>query len=680
MTQNSSLLVKTKIYKNETFELVDYDSSEIIINKLEINQSGVLVRSNQNTYFRKTEIIQNDEVKLIKIAKDPQNDCFFINSGKYTNNLYKLVDHDAAYLVYKTPFYEEDQNKKNKRSYKLSEGDIIKLGRVYIKILEINLSKKKIEQDNESKNSLNINKNINCTSFRKNSSFNSFMIKGQEVIKGSCSNLGLIENDDEQSNEEVIVLNNDYLKRKKLFDKKLILPKVTSSKDLFSFRKENKIKLKPKKSIKIIIEKYKNVHKNKNKKICRVCYGEDEPETNNPLINPCICKGSMKYIHYKCLKNWLDKKIESSPLSSIEIRDGIGMSYCTDDLICELCKTKFPDMINYNGKLYNLSFYKTTFEKYLIFESMQIENNKKKFIHILSFDKTNKLLLGRSEECDISFPELSVSRHHCFIYYDKDSENLYLDDNSSRFGSLILIQNQFLLVLNNLTLNIQKCKTYIKIKLTLPFNLCSCCNVSNRNDNIKSYQQQNAEYLDAFNCLEIKNNYIDSENENEKEENENNKEDNIININIRKNRRKSLKLFSYDNKKPDNNFVSSAIKMKSLDYMKKKINNMKNNKKRFKNDINVNLLRNEDNKNHNFNKKADIHRLFNINRFNFNSFDEGNKNNINRLNINNRNLFIRNYNLLSLNINSNKKKNNFKRKICLRKEAKNINNIQNNNE
>ncbi len=222
----------------------------------------------------------------------------------------------------------------------------------------------------------------------------------------------------------------------------------------------------------------KKITLNKNKKICRICFGEEDKNNNmeDPLISPCLCKGSMKYIHYKCLKNWLESKIKSSPLSSIELKDKIGMCYCANELICELCKTKFPDYINHKGKLFNLSFYKTDFKKYLIFESQQVENNKK-FIHILSFDNSNKIAIGRSKECDVSFPEISVSRFHCYIHYDEKKNNIYLEDNCSRFGSLVLIQNPFLLMINKNSLKIQTNKTFIKIKLLIPFTLFSCCSV-----------------------------------------------------------------------------------------------------------------------------------------------------------------------------------------------------------
>ena len=36
---------------------------------------------------------------------------------------------------------------------------------------------------------------------------------------------------------------------------------------------------------------------------CRICLAEEE-ETSNPLISPCKCAGSMRFIHHLCLKTW----------------------------------------------------------------------------------------------------------------------------------------------------------------------------------------------------------------------------------------------------------------------------------------------------------------------------------------------------------------------------------------
>jgi hypothetical protein len=39
---------------------------------------------------------------------------------------------------------------------------------------------------------------------------------------------------------------------------------------------------------------------------CRICFNECEED--NPLISPCRCSGSLKFIHYNCLKSWLESK------------------------------------------------------------------------------------------------------------------------------------------------------------------------------------------------------------------------------------------------------------------------------------------------------------------------------------------------------------------------------------
>lgn len=37
---------------------------------------------------------------------------------------------------------------------------------------------------------------------------------------------------------------------------------------------------------------------------CKVCWGQDNEEMN-PLLNSCKCDGSVRFIHYECLKHWL---------------------------------------------------------------------------------------------------------------------------------------------------------------------------------------------------------------------------------------------------------------------------------------------------------------------------------------------------------------------------------------
>lgn len=55
---------------------------------------------------------------------------------------------------------------------------------------------------------------------------------------------------------------------------------------------------------------------------CRICMECDSKD--NPLITPCKCSGSVKYIHEECLKTWL-----------------ISQDVDIDKGACELCKTEF---------------------------------------------------------------------------------------------------------------------------------------------------------------------------------------------------------------------------------------------------------------------------------------------------------------------------------------------------
>ncbi len=43
--------------------------------------------------------------------------------------------------------------------------------------------------------------------------------------------------------------------------------------------------------------------KKKNTTPCRICFCTESDHVN-PLISPCKCSGTMKYIHLLCLKQW----------------------------------------------------------------------------------------------------------------------------------------------------------------------------------------------------------------------------------------------------------------------------------------------------------------------------------------------------------------------------------------
>ena len=51
------------------------------------------------------------------------------------------------------------------------------------------------------------------------------------------------------------------------------------------------------------LKKYKE-RSNKNK-VCRICFEKIKNNSNNSIISPCKCKGSIRWVHHNCLLKWI---------------------------------------------------------------------------------------------------------------------------------------------------------------------------------------------------------------------------------------------------------------------------------------------------------------------------------------------------------------------------------------
>ena len=523
---NSELSIKCTIWERETFELIDYYSKETIDTRFKVNTSGVISRNNKQISFIPGESNPEASSDLIRIRKNESDGRFIIDCGEWSKDLAQLVDEQGAFMVYRGISIKQLNNNLNNRYYKLSQGDIIKIGRIYFKVLDIHL--KSYNADIKS----NADSTIRGTIIRS-SSCNSIVVNGQEIIKGAFSpnqnkkdavDLCLSGNANlNQNNNSLFVIEKTNKKENESANK--IISKVGPTKELFSMTKKNNKKTKDKveknnKNEKKVDEKNEmdgNNQKNKSNRICRICYGDDTT-SENPLICPCICKGSMKYIHYECLKNWLNSKIEEDISVDSENPEVEVISYNRKDISCELCKEKLPDYVKHNDRYYNISFYKPKFEEFVVLESMRADKHKAKFIHIISYDKKSSINIGRANECELSISELSVSRFHCIIH--KDEGELFLEDNSSKFGTLVLIQNNNMYMNDYVPLKVQTNKTYIKFKIVKPFKI-SCCRDPYIFESKKyDYQIQNRKCFDILSYFIIKE---DDPNQTEKEEEEENK-------------------------------------------------------------------------------------------------------------------------------------------------------------
>ena len=88
---------------------------------------------------------------------------------------------------------------------------------------------------------------------------------------------------------------------------------------------------------------------------------EEMDKKINPLIKPCKCSGSMKYIHYECLLHWLKTKVLIS--KNIYNNNGFFSIYSLDLIECELCKNHLPNYIKHNNKIYSLLDLEKKFEE-----------------------------------------------------------------------------------------------------------------------------------------------------------------------------------------------------------------------------------------------------------------------------------------------------------------------------
>ena len=357
-------------------------------------------------------------------------------------NPFKIDENENICSINSTWFSLKNINKGNKPNlFKLNEGDIIKIGKIIIRIRKIKFCKnkknKKNNNNNDSLSSVSSERINNLKEIGIKSEDELFLLKTQKQ-----ENLGKNENLEE---------NND---------------KVHQIKGAETFQK-----------------------------LCRICYLEDDTD-NNPLIQPCQCSGSMKYIHLDCLKKWIGTRnylnIENSEFCSI---------FLVKELDCELCKSKLPDYIKHNNKLYRIIEFHTEFKSFMSFENLTLDKQKHKFIYLINLDKNQRIKIGRGHESNIRLSDFSVSRIHCLI--NIENNNVYLEDNNSKYGTLVLIQTPKIKLVDNLSLNLQVGRTFINCRVKAAFKFFGCCGLKEKFEN-NFYYKQNNKYIGTKKVLTVK--------------------------------------------------------------------------------------------------------------------------------------------------------------------------------
>lgn len=203
-------------------------------------------------------------------------------------------------------------------------------------------------------------------------------------------------------------------------------------------------------------------------KVCRICYEPGEKE--NPLVAPCTCKGSMKFIHLNCLRQWMDGRLclrEDPCGSSGGGRQGgpLANSYFWRSLDCELCKTSYPSVVEIpveSGKVRRVDLYELPrpAPPYIILESRIKHHSRRsgqqqqssaevprKGLHIMSLggNPRSVIRVGRGHDADVRINDISVSRCHALIRLIPGGRGkrpyFVIEDQKSKFGTLVEAPN-----------------------------------------------------------------------------------------------------------------------------------------------------------------------------------------------------------------------------------------------
>jgi len=163
--------------------------------------------------------------------------------------------------------------------------------------------------------------------------------------------------------------------------------------------------------------------------ICKICL-LDESEEGDQLISPCDCTGSMRFVHLGCLQNWLKSKLNFDQNPNI-------VTIFWNSLSCELCKQLLPLNITLKGgkEICLLPFKERIGDSYVVLESFS-RDKESTGLHFIGLSKNEEFKIGRGQGSNLKLPDMTVSRTHAFFTAYKGK--LYIKDNSSKFGTLIM--------------------------------------------------------------------------------------------------------------------------------------------------------------------------------------------------------------------------------------------------
>ena len=165
--------------------------------------------------------------------------------------------------------------------------------------------------------------------------------------------------------------------------------------------------------------------------VCRICLEPNVSE--NPFVDICHCSKTMP-MHLNCVREWMKRKCEIVRKSNV-------IFFNLSEVCCEVCKQEYPAKVSVN-EASHLLFEPAVDQKrkHIVFNILDKKSLEiKGYVILYSDSSTSKFTIGRTDENDIAFDELSISRSHAELTLDKDGAKLV--DLKSKYGSLLKIRS-----------------------------------------------------------------------------------------------------------------------------------------------------------------------------------------------------------------------------------------------
>jgi len=398
---------------------------------------------NKINSIKKHSQIKKDDIVLFKIRYSKKYNAYeIINPIRKMKYNFKNAEelNNKIWLVMKSSkncLYEV-----NNDEYYLKENDIIKFGRKKYIIIKKNVI---LEKNNIlSKDNINYNNNNYEQIFNIKLNSNQYYQKIINVDSNIEQNNEIKELEGKK-NKEYLQIIQEEKKEDKSDD-------ITMDKSQDGKSDDGNYKT---------ISDVKSIDNDgyNNDEDCRICFGRDSTK-ENPKLKLCNCHS---YIHYNCLKYFLKQNITINENDKSTV-----ISYTCERFNCEVCEKPYPlrFQIQFDKNKEPITYYLIDGlqlpedTNYMILESLTCVKEKQNYKNIYVIKLTgDDITIGRNIKNDIIDTDISMSRFHSVLKFNKDTGNITLE-NESKFGTLVLVKNNIKLT-DNKKIYFQVGRTFI---------------------------------------------------------------------------------------------------------------------------------------------------------------------------------------------------------------------------